>query len=38
MAGGRFSLKIEGGGGGLCEEESWEGEGRWGNVCGGGGG
>ena len=34
--GGRFSLKIEGGG--FCEEESWEGEGRWGHVCGEGGG
>ena len=25
-------------GGGFSEEEAWEGEGRWGNVCGEGGG
>ena len=29
---------MEGGGGGVSEEEAWEGEGRWGNVCGEGGG
>ena len=34
--GSRFQFKIEGGG--LSEEEAGGGEGRWGNVCGEGGG
>ena len=33
----RYFFKREGGGGG-SEEEAREGEGRWGNVCGEGGG
>ena len=34
MAGGSVLVKIEGEGGQFSEEEAWEGEGRWGNICG----
>ena len=38
MAGGSVLIKNRGRGGAVSEEEAWEGEGRWGNVCGEGGG
>ena len=33
-----FYKNNRGSGGGVSEEEAWEGEGRWENVCGEGGG
>ena len=38
VAGGSVLIKNRGRGGGFSEEEAWEGKGRWGNVCGEGGG
>ena len=38
MAGGPLLITNRGMGGGVSEEEAWEGERRRGNVCGGGGG